>query len=668
MSESEFDNALDTSDATLEGVKFEKVLGSLQLAAQDAKETQDFLSYSTVLDIYLSDPSRYSNDEKEELLSHVLTILSDDDDLVHEIGWDLPSLLIPFIDSEYDMSGPIRLAPCVYKVLKLFEVLAHKGNAKELFLKSTELLNSIRVSDSPNEDTAQKFYEVKLYCIFELIDSCLRRIHTLYPLRFLAMTVTSFINSVYLNPVETASDATFIWKRLYTFARNYTRPPAPETPDATPEELEKINRDEEYLQRKLLTGFLTETVNMVLKNEIVGFSVAYVNQLQSSAAGETKAIGDFLVNPVFDRLFELALSFDLDLNLSFQDFVISTDKLLDIGNLGGKSDDEITGDLFEKLVVDYQKTFALSLVDSEANKVSNSLGGTLNFFTYSVVTRNQLDKKYITVLQAISIGLRLIVPGLVHPSFKNRGLHDIAVFWSWIAIQSALDLKVIEVELAKFPSVVLRSYYQSLLFILISSSVDLFFRYVTLTLLTKYLSLSPENVAYDFFINCFRECPYENVKAALVGVFKELVTKDKVADDSLAETLESVTFNQSSKTAPPPLPARDTPKKSKYLTLTDDRVAELFEIIRESVDSSFTNGESGPVLNNASVATLVAYLNLLILLKRDLLVSSKDVGEVTDLVAKKCQAVEEKWKGDTSRANMLNAVGIINVAIDRLKD
>lgn len=669
MSQSDYDNALDTSDATLEDAKFEKVLGSLQLAAQDAKDSGDFLSYSTVLDIYLSDPSRYTIEEREELLSHVLAILSEDLDLVYEIGWDLPSLFIPFLDSDYDMSGPIRLVPCAYKVLKLFELLAHDGNPKELFLKCTELLNSIKVTDhvSNNPEVAHKYYDIKVYCIFELIDSCLRRIHTMFPLRFLGMTVTSFINSIYLNPLKSLTEAAFIWKRLYTFARNYTRPPLPEKIDVTPEELAKINEDEDYLQRKLLTGFLTEAINLVLRYLILGFSVAYFNVLLQNLPAESKLANDFVLGiPVLDRLYELALSFDLNLESAFAGFLDSTDELLDFTMESGKLDDDITGELFEKLVVDYQKTFAHSLVDTLANEVTDSLGGSLNLYVYSVASQNQFDKIDISIPQAIAIGLRLVIPGLVHSTFCNRGLHDLSVLCSWIAILSA-DKRTVEVELAKIPSVILRSYYQAILFTIISSSSDLFFRYITLTLLTKYLSLSPEAVTYDFLMNCLKECPYENVKAALVGVFKELVTKDKIQEDALVDSLNNLSLSKDSP-APPPLPARDTVKKTKYITLTPERLKELFDVIYEYVDLTFVDDESGPTLNLGTVPTLQASLNLLILLKRDLLILQEQVRKLTDVVLDKAGAVDKKWNGDSSQAALLNATGIIKITIDRLKE
>lgn len=670
MSETEFDNALDTSDATLEGAKFEKVLGSLQLAADDAKETGDFLSYSTVLDIYLSDPSRYTIEEREELLSHVLAILSEDSALVYEIGWDLPSLLIPFIDSDHDMTGPIRQLPCVYKVLKLFELLAHDGNHKELFLKCTELLNTIKVTDhvTNDPDVAHKYYDIKLYCIFELINSCLRNIHTLFPLRFLGMTVTSFINSIYLNAPKKLVEAEFIWKRLCTFARNYTRPPLPEKIEVSASELQKINDDEDYLQRKLLTGFLTEAINLVLRLEILGFSVIFFHHLLHSLPSQPRIIKDYeLQMSVLDRLYELALSFDMDLQKAFNGFILSTDNLLIFQVDAGKLDDDITGELFEKLVVDYQNTFAHSLVDSKANEVTDSLGGSLNLYIYSIVSKDQFDKINVTIPQAVAIGLRLIVPGLVHSTFTNRGLHDVAILCSWIAILSAHDKKSIEVELAKIPSVILRSYYQAILFVIITSASSLFFRYISLTLLTKYLSLSPESVAYDFLINCLKECPYENIKAALVGVLKELVTKDKLNDDVLADALSKVSISKDG-SVPPPLPTRDVAKKTKYITLTPERVTELLRVIQDYVDVTFVSSESGPTLNQTTVCILQASLNLLILLKRELLVPREEVDKLTDLVLGKAKAVEKKWTGDSSQVALLNTLGILNVTIDRLKE
>ena len=85
-----------------------KSYGKLGIWSSRRITIKDFLSYSTLLDIYLNDPTKYSNEEKEQLLGHILTILSENKQLTYEIGWDLPQLLILYVDSDYEFNGPIR--------------------------------------------------------------------------------------------------------------------------------------------------------------------------------------------------------------------------------------------------------------------------------------------------------------------------------------------------------------------------------------------------------------------------------------------------------------------------------------------------------------------------------------------------------------------------------
>lgn len=130
MSESDTSSVTNASESTIETFEFDKVLKSLELAVEDINESKDYLSYSTLLDIYLSDPYKYSYEEREELLEHLLTILSNNTELTYEIGWDLPNLLILYVDLNFQFDASIRDAPNVYKVLKIFECLALNGNPK----------------------------------------------------------------------------------------------------------------------------------------------------------------------------------------------------------------------------------------------------------------------------------------------------------------------------------------------------------------------------------------------------------------------------------------------------------------------------------------------------------------------------------------------------------
>lgn len=674
MSDVDSDHSLVVSDSSLENPDIEKILLSLQKAAEDAKETGDFLSYSTVLDLYLGDPTRYSNEEREQILGQLLDILSDDHKLVAEIGWDLPAIILPFIDSDYDFKGPIRQAPGVYKVLKIFEELALHGNAKELFLKSNELLSTMKRTESPNITPLhlQKFYGLKFYALAQLIDSCLGSIPTLYPSRFLAMSVTSFINAIYINPITDPESAAFLWKRAYTFARNYTRPPFPKEIDLLDEDLKKLNDDEDYLQRKLLTAFVSGAVSMACRTFQVGYANDFFNQLQTLVPGDTKHTnGFFLEDQVLDRFHTLALSFDMDLTQTVKDFISSSHDLVDILGIGDQSDENVSGILFEGLVVDYQKTFARSLLDNESKSVSDAIFGHLMLFVHSIGPQRNMKKIDFNVHDALAITLRTIVPGMVHPSFVHRGLADLAVFWSWYAIhKGVIEERNLSLELSAIPRNLLLTYFQSLLFVIISSQAFPYFRFVTLTLLTKLLSLAPEDISYGFLIDSLKECPYENLKTALVGVFKELVTKDKATLEDITEAMRQTELKnqQLKRPSAPSLPRRNSKGLFKFITLTDARVKEILDIVQETQERTFVKSGDDIILHSESLSTLIALLNFLILLKRQDMVSHDVIDAIIQSSKEKISKIEKQLSGDLNATSILNSISLFTVTLDRLSD
>lgn len=654
------------SDSTLETVEFEKILSTLELAASDARESGDYLSYSTVLDIFAGEPTRFSNEEREQILSHILEVLTADATMTAEIGWDMPALLIPYIDSDYKFVGPLRTAPGMYKVLKIFEVLAHNGNAKELFLKSTELLSTLKVEDSPAQGIiAERFYDFKVYCLFELINSCMRRIPTLYPSKFLAMTVTSFTNAITIN--ESLTDHKFLWRRMSTFTRGYTRPPLPELLDLTAEEMARINLDEEYLQRKLLTAFLTEAFNRSLAKVTLGLSVDFFNYLQKILPADAKYTNNYaLEEQVMDRLYESALSFDIDLTTTFKDFVKSSAALVDSIDYSLKSDEDATTLFVTTLAADYQINFGGSLVTVGADAITDSLGGVLALFTYSIGPSRVFDKVTISAKDAISMAVRLIIPGMVHPQFIYRGQHDVAVFWCWYVVHTYLNnIEKLEKEVAAVPRIVLLSFFRGLLFAITSCTSILYFRYVILTLVTKFLSLAPESVSYDFILNTLQDCPFENVKAAMVGVLKELSTKSKVTVSNLTEKLNDAKITSKS-SVPPPLPSRDNQASTKYITLTNSRVDDIYQLIDKYIGETFIKTKSGTTLNQPLVPTLLALLNFLYVLKNEAAIKGERYDTVVEQMQKYLEAVESDANQDELTPSPVDGVGILKVTVERL--
>lgn len=677
MSESDTSSVTNASESTIETFEFDKVLKSLELAVEDINESKDYLSYSTLLDIYLSDPYKYSYEEREELLEHLLTILTNNTELTYEIGWDLPNLLILYVDLNFQFDGSIRSSPNVYKVLKIFECLALNGNPKELFLKSCELLNDIKVSDNNTTDNIEfkeKFFEIKLYCIFELIDSCLKKIKTFYPSRFLSMTISSFLNLTQAN-MGTSSYNHFILKRAYVFARSYSTPPFPDKfDDLTKEEVDKIKADEDYLQRKLLTGFLTEVASLVGKNSSLDYSMdilSYFQELKKTPSG--KAFAYRADSTLMDRCTELALSFDIDLSKIFKQYIVDSHKIFHSFDYT-TDQDELSGEIFERVIVDYQENVSNFIVDNNVKELNNSVNGCLILYTHSIASKRLYDRVDLTFKDALVLTLRSVIPSLIHPSFKSRGIADVCLFWSWLAIHKlTINNKKIELEITKIPSTLLSIYYQALLFICTTLPSASNFRYGTLTLLTKVLTLSPEDISFSFIKDSLMNCPYDNVKAVLIGVLKELLTK--VKPTSLTENMMNLNIKDTSKSAPI-LPSRDVSKNSnKFLTLNKEKADDIFELIDEAIELTFVEDpESGDTvsieLNQSKFSTLSAYLNLLVVLKDDPAIKTDPsrIDKILELMDENISQIKQNRKpeSDADKAE-LNAVDILNITLDRIR-
>ncbi|KAK6455422.1 YAP1 binding protein 2 [Scheffersomyces xylosifermentans] len=754
MSESDVS---ETSESTLEPIQFEKVLESLETGASEALESGDYLSYSTLLDIYLSEPARYSYDEREQLLSALLSVLSANEKLTYEIGWDIPSLVILYIESDFDFKGALRSAPCVYKILKIFEALALHGNPKELFLKCCELLTSISISDThvtTEEEFQEKFFDVKLYCIFELVDSCMKKIKTYYPSRFLAMTVASYINLVHKNANDSVNNLNFIMKRAFSFARNYTSPPVPDNTDGslTAEELKKIKEDEEYIERKLLTGFITQLVALVNVDHQNGYGIDHLSYIQAPHKASLKKYFEFEVQlPVLDRMAELALSYDISLSGEFKKFLEGAKEVFDSFDYNAKEKDEneLIGEIFEKSIIDYQKNLAGSIITSEANEIHNSAIGILILFTHTVATSHQFDKIKLSFKDAVELTLRLLIPQMIQSSFVSVGIQDVVVFWGWYSLhQASLIGTKIELEVAAVPSVLLKAYYQTLLFVVMTNGKRPSLRYIVLTYLSRVLTLSPEETSYNFIIDSLHNCPFEKDKSTLIGVLKELLTQTKgsiekavpaaklpltsssdpttttaesapsvstkesseASLDEVSEALSSVKLEDAKKedivkdekaqaidekikqvaaaearkpeelkkepttvnnvVAPPPLPTRTTSPSTKYITLTTERLDDLFDLIDIAIKAAFVTSPDAPLsIDPTKLGTLSAYLNLLVVIKGEPVVvkAKATLDKVVSEVQNNIDEIKKKHKENTTNQFELNASGILEITLDRIR-
>ncbi|CAH01304.1 Ybp1p [Kluyveromyces lactis] len=113
------------------------------------EEKSDIITLVTILDLYSEEVNfKGSLEQKYEYLSEVLSLLQQNKDVVYEIGWDLPKILIKFIHwGNNNHLGADRSKKFLTVIMKCFNEVALFGNPKECFFAGCELMSSLRIND-----------------------------------------------------------------------------------------------------------------------------------------------------------------------------------------------------------------------------------------------------------------------------------------------------------------------------------------------------------------------------------------------------------------------------------------------------------------------------------------------------------------------------------------
>ncbi|CDK26304.1 unnamed protein product [Kuraishia capsulata CBS 1993] len=619
---------VDDSSATLTGLQ---VCDVLRQAAVDAVETQDWLSYATLLDIHLgADPDeRYDEEEKTALLQTLNEVLVKYPQITYEIGWDLPAMLLEFANSRW-LTNRLIESEGIMLVISVFGLLAKNGNPKEVFLRCCEMLAVLYRDPVPTaeeladyDDETREFvlampvraYKMKYHLLVELMTASLRRIETNYPSRFLGMAISAFIN--FFDTAELYAGQVFFARRVYTFIRDYLPPPAPAEPQDDEEErlaLVKVRETEEYLQRKMLRFFLSVAVEQTVSLYPTEWTLTYFQKIQGSkplatvndALGEMQSL-DYSIREdsleIVDRLVMLALSLDFDLEKMFL-------KELDATRLLFKSLDYTTSldaqnDALFSLVIDnYNKTGLRKQPDS----FDPSFIGVFLMFTHSLVHSYPDAKLSISPSDAIKMYIRFAIPGVIRGSTKIA-FQDALLHLCWRAIyewdgDAEADLRALE-------PILINTFLQ----VLTTESTSSVFRSkakMILTLIAKVLTLVSEQTAWNYLHNSLETCPYEQVKPTFISLLKDLLLRTKpVSVDSLTQKVKAASLE--SKSTAPALPPRES---YTYISLNADRQDQLEALVTTATEDLPTDQKDIDVLVAVqTVQTLLSYLNLLVFLR-----------------------------------------------------
>ncbi|CCH42651.1 YAP1-binding protein 1 [Wickerhamomyces ciferrii] len=643
------------------------IIEYFESALIELESTKDYISYATLLDFYLSDPSIYNDDDKILILKKLYDIFSNDIILLQEIGWDLPELFLNFYNSnEFDYQGSLLDDTELIKIImKNFELLAKFGNPKEIFLKTTELISSFALNDDPTADEkTSRILDVKLHTLVELMSTSLKRINTIYPSRFLSMAITSLLNMA-ITYFDKFLNYRFVIRRLYSFARDYIPPLKPtnfmELHKINEQEAFKIESDENYLQRQLLKSYLTQISELSFKNVALDLSCELFKSLQLKNSGilpPTNETDEELFTSsrgLFSRVTQLALSFDIDLELEFDQLKKSSIEMFSKIDSKLSNDDKIQ----ELLKISLNDKISY-LFNPKMEKIPMNQGGLLLFITQYTKEISKLLP--IKIYESIPITIRLISPGLISSNFQRLGNLDSIIFWNWVSI-----VKSTPEDFIKIPNYQLILFLQILIYFASTLDSKPTLRIVIFTLLTRVLTMIDECIRYDFLIDTLTMSPYPNSKIAMIPILKDLILRVKPLDlenkvqkdelDSLSSDLSKTNLNEGKQ--PPPLPKRQL----HYIELNQSRIDDIYTLIRESIDENFISSESSKTieLNESNFKILLSYLNLLIGINSKF---PKDkIKEIIEIVEKKLSLLDDDLKIQDPSVN----IDFLKLAIDSLK-
>lgn len=605
---------------TMSALAFSDVVANIKDCAKECVENQDYISFSTILDVYLSDWGAYPCDERLELINLLYTVLDENKDLLTEVAWDLPPLLLSFLNCEWPARFSLRDSPQVTAFYKVFNLLAEYGSPKELLLTCCEQLKNLKdpeennepispsvikdASDAMDEEYKSKFEDLdslvenylqtyqqgrvvlNFHGLFECAKCCMERIKTLYPSKFLGIFVSTILNVLANAPNLT--DTISVLRSIYLFIRDYVPSDIPDDlqddESVTPADLEKIFDDESYLQRKLLRLLFDSVVEKLGQ----GHYFALVNFVTNPTADIYKKPPHYYFIELADRLLTLALSFDIDIPLSF------TKEILYCHTLFANNIDKInTSEDIIRLIISAYNSSSFRNKSPKALPVSNTT--LIILYGYAKYAENYSYEipSNVTVLELIETQLMMFIPYSVDSKLTNTTAF---AYFLIITIDRIEKTKIIVTkdELSdKKVRLVLLTYLQNVASIACTSNskgiAALYAKFIK-----KFLQHLPEDLSYTFILDTLKYCPFDDNILCILNVFKSLISNTNYDDEKLTKDFSNLNVSNDKPTSElPVLPERKNIPVITFIEFTKERQDDFLNIFDEATDSTFIDSDLG---------------------------------------------------------------------------
>lgn len=596
----------------------ETVCANLEKAFANQKD--DPVSLVTIIDIYNEQVNKEAKrEDKAQYLKKLSNLLSENPDVVNEIGWDLPKGLLKFHSLENLLPHyGLRRNAIVVNIMSCFHEIALHGNPKECLLTGCQLLSELSVEELEHEveqynkskdvqdskglraadeegetgayiqSPAEFLWGLSSYVLFELIQTVLRRIQTLYPSRFLGMAVSAISKFVRSN-IDHIDNTAFVLRRVFTFCKNYNPMELSLNSDVSDEldknELKKISEDEAVLQGKVLRSLSTFGMGYCLKNKYLGTDVRYYLSLSNEEFEEPTYVTEMI--GICSRFYQLAYSFDIDIKEEFLNLLKETRSIY--SSLPPEADiaNDDAARAIGQVVYQLSYTFQLQrLAKSKGLELDPSGVLALSGLHYLQIKQHLIPD--ISVKDSIYLFIRCSTPALFSSLFASDVSEEISRYWLWVSITNT-SYKKLKSQLSEIPPYISNVFLQMLLLTNCNQRKERR-RMITFTLLTRVLCLMPEEIAFAFALDTLLTCPYAKPKICILGILKDMILRTCQCKQDIAEQMKNLKLDvdnsSSEKTVEPPaLPSRP------FIVINEDRMASLHSValiaITKAVEEKF---------------------------------------------------------------------------------
>lgn len=631
-----------------------ELIANLKTAFTDHDE--DPVSLVTIIDLYATQfDNEGSREDIVDYLAALYQLLKSNENVVHEIGWDLPKVLLDlFNEKNIDLDAKLTENGIITLVMRCFDEISRLGNPKECLLTGCDLLSTLSFDpDSDKEITDEAIYgsetrnddqedktgaltldnkaekenaqgptamqgeqemfiaksrtdfipNLKVHLIFQLLGSTLKRVKTIYPSKFLGMAISSILAFLKKN-VDTIEDPSFVLHRIYSLTINYQPVILPygDDIDISEADYKEVVADEHDLSLKLLQEFITLVLSMSYKRKELNFDVIYYVSLTGKPIESDMYDDEF--KQLCNQFLELSSKFDINIEDQFLKCLEEAEKIYEpILKQNSNTSENDMNQMVYQLAYTYNMKKALETKNLQLNPQGTIL---LSAFYYLQNQKSIISE--IDIQKVICLYLACSTTSLYSPVYDNKGLDSVCRYWLWASVTET-PIGSLKAKLKDMEPIIIKVFLQMLL-VKTCANTDEHIRSISFTLLTRILCLIPEDISYDFIFDTLLTCPYVNAKTTILKILKDLMTKNSgiFTNPTGNPEVTSITANMKDLkvddvSKPPSLPPRP------YIGITDDRMAAIHSIAVMSIEKVTSELETG---NKSSISLTLSYMNFLV--------------------------------------------------------